>query len=76
MAKHSLALRAIVAARGRVDPGALVLRVQGLRALVRFAAHHCACWLRGKINPFRTLLGAKTAPPMPRGVLGQSEENP
>ena len=33
------ALRAIVAARGRVDPGALVLRVRGLRALRRLAAH-------------------------------------
>ena len=33
MAKHSYALRDIVAARGRVDPSALVLRVQGLRAL-------------------------------------------
>src|SRR5438270_6506671 len=33
MAKHSHALRAVVAARGTVDPSALVLRVQGLRAL-------------------------------------------
>jgi succinate dehydrogenase/fumarate reductase iron-sulfur protein len=59
MAKHSLALRAIVAARGRVDPGALVLRVQGLRALMRFP-RIIRLWLRGKVSPLRTLIGAKT----------------
>lgn len=60
MARHSLALRAIVAARGRVDPGALVLRVQGLRvlgALPRLAR----MWFRGKVDPIKTLLGAKSA---------------
>jgi Fe-S oxidoreductase len=60
MAKHSLALRAIVVARGRVDPGALVLRVQGLRALAQFR-RIVRLWLRGKVRPLRTLLGAKTA---------------
>lgn len=59
MAKHSLALRAVVAARGRVDPGALVLRVQGLRALVQFR-RIARLWLRGKVRPLRTLVGAKT----------------
>jgi fumarate reductase (CoM/CoB) subunit B len=59
MAKHSLALRAIVAARGRVDPGALVLRVQGLRALMRFP-RIIRLWLRGKVSPLRTLIGTKT----------------
>ena len=59
MARHSFALRDIVASRGRVDPGALVLRVQGLRAfsnlrrIWRLFAH-------GKINPIKTLLGMKT----------------
>jgi fumarate reductase (CoM/CoB) subunit B len=60
IAKHSLALRAIVAARGRVDPGALVLRVQGLRALAQFR-RIIRLWLRGKVRPLRTLVGAKTA---------------
>jgi succinate dehydrogenase/fumarate reductase iron-sulfur protein len=58
-AKHSLVLRAIVAARGRVDPGALVLRVQGLFAFVHLP-RIMRLWLRGKIKPLRTLLGIKT----------------
>jgi fumarate reductase (CoM/CoB) subunit B len=60
MARHSNVLRRIVAARGRVDPGALVLGVQGLTAL----RHLPRLWrmlLRGKINPVRMLLGLKTA---------------
>jgi succinate dehydrogenase/fumarate reductase iron-sulfur protein len=60
MAKHSLALRDIVAARGRVDPGALVLRVQGLRALANLP-RILRLLLRGKINPLKTLLMIKTA---------------
>ncbi len=60
MARHSLALRAVVAARGRVDPGALVLRVQGLRALAQLR-RIVRLWLRGKVRPLRTLTGAKTA---------------
>ena len=60
MAMHSFALRAIVARRGRVDPGELILRVQGLRALGNLRR----LWrllARGKINPIRTMLGIKTA---------------
>jgi succinate dehydrogenase/fumarate reductase iron-sulfur protein len=60
MAKHSLALRAIVAARGRVDPGALILRVQGLRALAQYR-RIVRLWLRGKVRPLRTLFSVKTA---------------
>jgi heterodisulfide reductase subunit C len=60
MAKHPLALRAVVAARGRVDPGALVMRVQGLRVLTQFL-RIARLWLRGKVKPLHTLLGAKTA---------------
>lgn len=60
MAKHSLALRAIVAERGRVDPGALVLRVQGLRALAKIARIR-RLLKRGKINPVRTVFKFKTA---------------
>ena len=60
MAGHARALRRIVAARGRVDPGALVLSVQGLRALTRLP-RIVRLFLRGKINPLRTLFGTKTA---------------
>jgi len=60
MAKHSFALRDIVAARGRVDPGALVLRVQGLRALTNMP-RVIALLMHGKINPFKTLLKIRTA---------------
>ena len=56
MAKHSYALRAVVAARGRVDPGALVLRVQGLRVLAKLP-RLLRMLTRGKINPVKTLLG-------------------
>jgi len=60
MARHSQALRAVVFARGRVDPGALVLRVQGWRA-VRNLPRIVRMLLRGKIHPAKTLLGIKTA---------------
>jgi succinate dehydrogenase/fumarate reductase iron-sulfur protein len=60
MARHSNVLRRIVAARGRVDPGALVLGVQGLAAL-RNPPRIWRMLVRGKINPLRTLLGLKTA---------------
>ena len=59
MAKHSFALRDIVASRGRVDPGELVLRVQGLRALGNLR-RILRLFARGKIDPIRTLLGIKT----------------
>jgi succinate dehydrogenase/fumarate reductase iron-sulfur protein len=60
MAKHSLALRNIVANRGRVDPSALVLRVQGLRALSNMP-RIIRLLMRGKINPINTFLSVKTA---------------
>jgi succinate dehydrogenase/fumarate reductase iron-sulfur protein len=60
MAHHALALRAIVAARGRVDPGALVLRVQGLRAFKNLPRIF-RLLVRGKIAPLKTLLMRKTA---------------
>jgi succinate dehydrogenase/fumarate reductase iron-sulfur protein len=60
MAKHSFALCDIVAARGRVDPGALVLRVQGLRALANLP-RIIRLLLRRKIDPLKTILGIKTA---------------
>jgi succinate dehydrogenase/fumarate reductase iron-sulfur protein len=71
MAHHALALRAIVAARGRVDPGALVLRVQGLGALKRLRRIF-RLLARGKISPLRTLLVLKTAAAAPaRRILGR-----
>jgi succinate dehydrogenase/fumarate reductase iron-sulfur protein len=59
-AKHPQTLRGIVAARGRVDPGALVLGVQGLAAL-RNLPRIWRMLVRGKINPVRTLLGLRSA---------------
>jgi succinate dehydrogenase/fumarate reductase iron-sulfur protein len=59
MARHALALRRIVAVRGRVDPGALVLRVQGLRALANLP-RLLRLWARGKIDPLRTLWRIRT----------------
>ena len=71
MAKHSLALRAIVAARGRVDPGALVLRVQGLRALVNILRVF-RMLARGKLNPYRTVFKIRTAAAdAARRILGE-----
>src|SRR6476469_2895913 len=60
MARHSRALRDIVADRGRVDPGALVLRVQGFRALANLP-RLIRLLLRRKINPLQTVLGIRTA---------------
>ena len=59
-ARHSLALRAIVAERGRVDPGALVLRVRGVRALVH-VTRVLRLLVRRKIDPIKTLFRRKTA---------------
>jgi hypothetical protein len=59
MAKHAFALRDVVAERGRVDPGALMLRVRGLRALANFP-RLVRLFLRGKIKPLRTVLRLRT----------------
>ncbi|MGE0565878.1 MAG: succinate dehydrogenase/fumarate reductase iron-sulfur subunit [Pseudolabrys sp.] len=59
MAKHPLALRAIVGARGRVDPTALVLRTQGLALLARLPRAF-KMWLRGKIDPLKTFVFRRT----------------
>jgi len=60
LAKHSLALRAVVAARGRVDPTALLLRVQGLRVLAKIP-RALRLLVRGKIDPIKTFIRVKTA---------------
>ena len=59
MAKHPNALRAIVAARGYVDPSALMLRMRGFKVL-RDLPRAFRLLLRGKINPIRTFLKRKT----------------
>ena len=59
MARHSLALRDIVASRGRVDPSALIVRVQGYRVLSKLP-RAVRLFLRGKINPFKTFFRIKT----------------
>jgi succinate dehydrogenase/fumarate reductase iron-sulfur protein len=59
LARHARALRAVVAARGRVDPGELVLRIQGLRALSNLP-RILRLWLRGKIKPLQVFSGRRT----------------
>jgi fumarate reductase (CoM/CoB) subunit B len=72
MAHHARALQANVAARGRVDPGALILRVQGLRALTRLR-RILRLLVRGKISPLKTILGIKTAAAAPaRRILNRA----
>jgi succinate dehydrogenase/fumarate reductase iron-sulfur protein len=60
VAKHPLALRAVVAERGRVDPTALVLRVQGLRVLANLV-RALRLLVRGKIDPIKTFFRKRTA---------------
>jgi succinate dehydrogenase/fumarate reductase iron-sulfur protein len=59
MARHPLAFRAVVARRGRIDPGELILRIQGLRVLA-VIPRLIRLLVRGKINPLRTLLRLQT----------------
>ncbi len=69
MARHPRVFRDVVAARGRIDPGALVLRVRGLQALYRMP-RILMLLVRGKINPVKTFLGIKTAAaPAARRIL-------
>lgn len=76
MARHSFALRDVVARRGRVDPGELVLRIQGLRALSNLR-RLWRLFARGKINPIKTLLGITTGAAEAAGrILGNRAEKP
>jgi succinate dehydrogenase/fumarate reductase iron-sulfur protein len=71
MGGHSRALRAIVAARGRVDPSALILRVQGFRVLTSIV-RAMRLLIRGKINPVKTFLRRRTtAADAARRLLGK-----
>jgi succinate dehydrogenase/fumarate reductase iron-sulfur protein len=58
MAKHATALRASVAARGYVDPTALVLRVRGFKALLDLP-RALRLLVRGKIDPIKTVFRRK-----------------
>lgn len=75
MAAHPIALRDIVAARGRIDPGALILRVQGLRAFANLP-RIVRLLVRGKINPLKTLLGIRTAAAQSATRLLRPRSNP
>lgn len=59
LARHPLAFLAVVSRRGRIDPGELILRIQGLRALA-VVPRLLRLLTRRKIRPLRTLLGLKT----------------
>jgi fumarate reductase (CoM/CoB) subunit B len=73
MAKHSSALRAIVAVRGYVDPSALLLKVRGLKALFDLP-RALRLLIRGKIDPIKTFLKRKTpASPAAARYLGGEE---
>ena len=76
MARHSRAFRAIVGVRGRIDPGALILRVQGLRALFN-VARLLRLYVRGKIDPLKSLFGGGTAATeAARRLLGRKDGSP
>jgi succinate dehydrogenase / fumarate reductase iron-sulfur subunit len=49
----------VVAARGHVDPSALILRVQGFRALTSIV-RAVRLLMRGKIDPIKTFLKRRT----------------
>jgi hypothetical protein len=59
MARHPRSLRAIIAVRGRVDPSALMLRVQGIKVLGN-VPRIFRLYLRGKIDPIKTFLKRTT----------------
>ncbi len=73
MAKHSRALRATIAVRGYVDPTALVLRVRGLATLFDLP-RALRLFLRGKIDPFKTVFSQRTpASAAAARLLGRSK---
>ncbi len=53
-ARHALAFHAVLRARGRIDPSALMFRINGLRVLANLK-RVARLLIRGKINPLRTL---------------------
>jgi succinate dehydrogenase/fumarate reductase iron-sulfur protein len=76
LAKHSLTFRAIIAARGRIDPTELVLRVQGIKAILH-VARALRLLIACKINPLRTLFKRRTgADAAARRLLRQKDTGP
>jgi len=74
LAKHSLTFRAIIESRGRIDPTELVVRVQGVKAVLNIA-RALRLLIAGKINPLRTLFRKRTgAAATARHLLGQEDE--
>lgn len=59
-ARHANVFSTIVEQRGRIDPSMLVLRTQGLVALLQ-VRRVIQLFLRGKINPVRTFFGQPIA---------------
>ena len=60
MARHAQTFRLVVATRGRIDPGELILRVQGLAVLKRIP-RLLRMLVRRKVRPLRTVFGVKSA---------------
>jgi succinate dehydrogenase/fumarate reductase iron-sulfur protein len=76
MARHAEALRAIVAERGRVNPAALVLRVQGIRAL-RNLLRILRMLMRGKIDLVATFIKTRSAAAAAAArILGKARRTP
>jgi fumarate reductase (CoM/CoB) subunit B len=76
LARHSLTFKSIVAARGRIDPTELVVRVQGLKTALNIA-RALRLLLAGKINPFKTLIRRKTSAAVAAiRLLGNRKKNP
>ena len=71
MAHHALALRAIVAARGRVDPGALVLARAGAARIQKSAAHFAPSGA-GQNRSSARLYSCGRPPPRRRAAYPQS----
>jgi len=55
--KHQSAFLDIVNSRGRIDPSALILKTQGLRAVLN-PARAIRLWIKGKISPVQTFFGS------------------
>ena len=73
LAKHSLTFKAIIESRGRIDPTELVVRVQGVKAIVNIL-RALRLLIAGKINPLRTLFKKRTeAAAAARRLLSQED---
>jgi succinate dehydrogenase/fumarate reductase iron-sulfur protein len=73
LAKHSLTFKAIIESRGRIDPTELVVRVQGVKAIVNILRAF-RLLIAGKINPLRTLFKKRTeAAAAARRLLSQED---